>query len=282
MGGDSDEDTQVSDAVAELAAAPTQLADVVDTQGSEAWSLCDEEPETRVRPWWITGAAVAASLAVVGAAAWIAMPYLRGTQPPPTPIEPVAVPVTTTALAPPSAPAPPPTPPPPILNGPDGEFIAEMKGFGVPISDQDPQWTIDLAHAVCATAHDPGRPPGTHTVILLTEGVMENNPDWTRQQASRLTNGAVKHYCPEVWGPSQEKIASMPPDARYLAMLQDRLGITAVDDSLVQAAHQICARKAQGWSTGQVVDAMNSPNGREDEWVIVETAVNVYCPRYAD
>lgn len=111
MGGDSDEDTQVSDAVAELAAEPTQLADAVETTDSEAWSLCDEEPEARVRPWWITGAAVAASLAVVGAAAWIAVPHLRGGEPAPAPPSPVAAPVTTTTVA---KAAPPPPPPPPV------------------------------------------------------------------------------------------------------------------------------------------------------------------------
>ncbi|WP_229480848.1 DUF732 domain-containing protein [Mycolicibacterium mageritense] len=175
--------------------------------------------------------------------------------------------------------SPPPPQPSPALSGVDGQFIAEMKGFGVPVNDQDPQWTVDLAHAVCATARD-GHPPGTHTVTLLIEGVMENNPNWTRQQASRLTNGSIKHYCPEVWGPSRQEIASMPADARYLATLQDRLGITPVDDSLIRAAHQVCIRKSQGWSTDQVVDAINSPNERDDERVIVETAVDVYCPEY--
>jgi hypothetical protein len=191
-----------------------------------------------------------------------------------------------------SAPTPVPSPVPspalperPELERVDEKFIAEMRGFGVPISDQDPGWTIDMAHAICATARD-GRshryPPGVHTVIKLTEGMMENNPDWTRQQASRFTNGAVDHYCPDVRGPSQREIATMPPDERYLATLQDRLGITPVDDSLVRAAHQVCTWKEQGWWTDKIIDAMNSPNPREDELVIVETATDIYCPQYSD
>jgi hypothetical protein len=74
----------------------------------------------------------------------------------------------------------------------------------------------------------------------------------------------------------------MAPDERYLAALQDRLGITPVDDSLIQAAHQVCIWKEQGWWTDKIVDAMNSPNPREDEHVIVETATDVYCPQYRD
>jgi len=170
---------------------------------------------------------------------------------------------------------------PPV--GVDGTFIAEMRGFGVPVADNDPHWTIDLAHAVCATARDgqPNRyPPGVHTVVQLTEGVMENNTDWTRQQATRFTNGAIDYYCPEIWGPSEKEIAAMPSDARYLAELQSRLGITPVDDSLVQAAQQVCTWKAQGWRTDKIIDAMHSPNSRDDERMIVEIATDVYCPQY--
>lgn len=263
-------------------AEPTELAGIAesDTQSAYAWGLAeplpDESPQ-RPRSWFIVGSAVAASLTVVVVAAWVAVPHLRQTRT--TPAPPVGLPTTTMVIAdpPPSV-----APSPQELNAAAGQFIAEMKGFGVPVSDQDPQWTVDLARAICATAqgNHVRYPPGTHTVIVLIDGVMENNPDWTRQQASRLTNGAVDHYCPTVRGPSPQEIGMMAADDRYLATLQDQLGVTPVDDSLVRVAHQVCIRKSQGWLNNQVIDAMNSPNSRDHERVIVETAIGVYCPGY--
>jgi len=73
----------------------------------------------------------------------------------------------------------------------------------------------------------------------------------------------------------------MPPDARFRAVLQDQLGVTPVDDSLTRAAHQICTWKAEGWWTDKIVSAMNGSNPPEDEQIIVETAVQVYCPQFA-
>jgi len=60
----------------------------------------------------------------------------------------------------------------------------------------------------------------------------------------------------------------------------DRLGITPVDGSIVRAGHQVCIWKEQGWRTDKIVDAINSPNPRDDEQIIVEIATDVYCPPY--
>jgi hypothetical protein len=271
-------------------AEPTELAAVeTETESVRAWGLDegeDDPPTTRLTPRRITAAAVMTSLAAAVAAGVVALVYLDNEESAPTAAPPAATAGQPTTAAPslPNPASPEPLPPPAELQGIDGKFVAEMRGFGVPISDEDPGWTTDLAHAVCATAQDGGRdryPPGTFTVNMLTKGVMENNADWTRQQASRFTNGAVNYYCPDVWGPSQRKIAAMPPDDRYLAMLQDRLGITPVDDSLVRVGHQVCAWKEQGWWNDKIVDAINSPNPRDDEQVMVEMAIDVYCPQYS-
>lgn len=196
----------------------------------------------------------------------------------------------TTSAPPPSvttSPLPTPvTPTPPVLQGVDGEFIAAMRGYGVPVSEQDPQWTVNQARAVCAAAQDNPRryPPGGDTVLAFVKGVMENNPDWTRQQATRFTDVAVDYYCPRLRGPSQQEIAAMPSDQRYLATLQDRLGITPTDNgfSLINAARQWCGLKAQGWQNYQVVDATTlGPNDRKDLPEMVEIAIDVYCPEFS-
>jgi len=196
----------------------------------------------------------------------------------------------TTSAPPPSvtaSPLPTPaTPTPPVLQGVDGEFIAAMRGYGVPVSEQDPQWTVGQARAVCAAAEDNPRryPPGKDAVLAFVKGVMENNPDWTRQQATRFTDVAVDYYCPWLRGPSQQEIAAMPSDQRYLAMLQDRLGITPTDNgvSLINAARQWCGWKAQGWQNYQVVDATTlGANDRKDLPEMVEIAIDVYCPEFS-
>ena len=196
----------------------------------------------------------------------------------------------TTSTPPPSvttSPLPTPaTPTPPVLQGVDGEFIAAMRGYGVPVSEQDPQWTVGQARAVCAAAEDNPRryPPGKDAVLAFVKGVMENNPDWTRQQATRFTDVAVDYYCPWLRGPSQQEIAAMPSDQRYLTMLQDRLGITPTDNgvSLINAARQWCGWKAQGWQNYQVVDATTlGPNNRKDLPEMVEIAIDVYCPEFS-
>lgn len=286
--GDRDIDPTELASVAEVGGAePTEFAGVAEypTDSSFAWSDdlgVDDAPTQRLTPRRITTMAVAASLAAVavaGASAWI---YLRddgGLAPAATVQSPTPVP-----SAPPTLSTIPVTPAAqPELEGVDREFIAEMRSYGVPASDVDPWWTINLAHALCDTVHDGGPdryPPGTNMLIRLTEGVRTNNPDWTQRQASRLVHGSVDYYCPDVRGPSQDEIAKLPSDARYLAILQDRIGLTPVDNSLIQAAYEVCNRKAQGWLTSNVVDAINSKNSRDDDQVMVETAIDVYCPEY--
>ena len=276
----TDEEARASD--------PTELAGIAsaDTESVYAWALDeDDEAETlprRLTPRRITALAVTGSLLAVVAAAVIAMTTLREHE---ELAGPAAAPEQTTQVASPAPSAPSAsraTAPPP----PEDPFIAELRRYGVPVSQSDPQWTINLAHALCDTAQDPVTryryPPGGHTITVLTNGLRENDPTLTWQQAFRLTNSAVDHYCPEVRGPSQQQIAAMAPEPRYLALLQDRLGITPVDSTLVASGRQVCDLKAQGWMTGQIVDAMNGPNSREDEQAMVEAATEVFCPQHRD
>lgn len=267
---------------------PTELAGIAsaDTESVYAWAL-DEDDETealpgRLTPRRITALAVTGSLLAVAAAAVIAMTTLREREVPAGPAAAPPQPTTKAAAPAPAAPsASRATVPPPA---PENPFLAELRRYGVPVSQSDPQWTINLAHALCDTAQDPVTryryPPGGHTISVLTKGLRENDPTLTWQQAFRLTNSAVDHYCPEVRGPSQQQIAAMAPEPRYLALLQDRLGITPVDGTLVASGRQVCDLKAQGWMTGQIVDAMNGPNPREDEQAMVEAATEVFCPQY--
>ena len=225
--------------------------------------------------------AVAASLTALAAVGVLALLYRGDTEDVRTPATEVPTVAPSTSME--AAPVPPTeAPSQPALSGVDGEFIAVLRGYGVPVSDEDPMWTIDLAHAVCGVAHDaPQRyPPGTATLVVLAGGVLKNNPDWTRQQATRFVTNAVDYYCPDIRGPSQREIDSMPPDARYVALLQDRVGITPLDDSLKRLAYQVCDWKTQGWINDRIADAIDSRSTPEDEQVIVETAIEVYCPQY--
>lgn len=66
------EPTEVSDLVAAAAASPTEMAGAVetDTESAFAWGLTEpilDDESHRPRSWLVTGAAVAASLAVVAA-----------------------------------------------------------------------------------------------------------------------------------------------------------------------------------------------------------------------
>ena len=256
--------------------APTEMSGFAEaeTDSAYAWGAIDYDdavPTQRLTPRRITTAAVATSLTIVAAATTVAWFYLRDKPHDAQESISVAVPTVT-------RPAPVATPTPPKLSGVNAEFIAELKRFDVPVNDLDPQWNISMADAVCKTGADMA--PGTHAILLLTNAVMENNPSWDKRQASRFTNSAIDHYCPKVAGPSQDEINAMPPDARYLARLQDRIGITPTDNTLIGAAHQICEWQAQGWTVQQMTDAINSPNPPDDERIIVETATDVYCPQY--
>jgi hypothetical protein len=269
----------------------------------------------------ITALAVAASLCILGAAGLVINNYIRERHAAPTPTVPSAaqapsssahrapssnsessvIPAPSSKLEQASTPAPFSTPqalpertvttPPSStsavesgLTPAEEQLLANLRRYGVPVSEADPLWTASLAWAVCATARDggPGRyPPGTDTMTALVQGVMDNNPGWTRQQASRLVLEAVNTHCPEMTGPSPQQIAAMPPDQRYLAMLADQLGITPVDGSLVRGAQQICALWAQGWYADQIAREINSPNSEDDERIIVDIATKVYCPQYS-
>lgn len=263
---------------------PTELGEVVETEANTAWSL-DDGPEVemprRFTPGRITAAAVAGSLIIAGIATGVAWHHWRDATPPTmTQPTPNAAPATTISSSPESEP-----PGPAELPGIDGEFVRQMRGFGVPVSDDDPQWIVDLARATCAAAVEGAEtdyPPGTATVTHLVETLMNMNPDWTRQQASRFTSGTIDQYCPSVRGPSRDEIAALPDDERYLAVLQDRIGITPIDgdDSLLRVARQVCIWSGQGWNTDRMVEAINSNNPPEDERVIIDTAVDVYCPQY--
>lgn len=181
--------TEVSDVVAAAASEPTELAGVadLDTTASEAWSLCNEEPEPRrLRPWFITGAALAVSLAVVGVAVWVAVPHLRGAEPPP-----VAAPTTTTqtttqttVAAPPLPPPPPPTvttvivqAPPPVTQTPaapqwvsiyDQQLFNRLTAQGLTIPDYG-QMARD-AHLVCAHLANGQSPYGVKQEYAAASG----------------------------------------------------------------------------------------------------------------
>lgn len=274
---------------------PTELAGTAtaDTESVYAWALDEDgdadDPPRRLTPRHITTLAVGASLAAIAVAAAVAVATLRpgadraATPPMPTSaaLPPRPAP-TTTATPQPRLPKR--TPAPPLADA-DATFLDKLRGFGVPINDSDPMWTVSLGRALCATALDPVSshryPRGSHTVSLLTKGLVEADPTLTPQEAFRLSNAAVEHYCPEVRGPSPREIAAMPPEARFLAMVQDRLGITPVDGSLVAGGRQVCELRASGATADQILDGMNSPNPREDEVVIVELATAVFCPQYA-
>ncbi|MGE3657140.1 MAG: DUF732 domain-containing protein [Mycolicibacterium sp.] len=227
--------------------------------------------------------AVGASALVIAGATTIIVLSLRDAadqksiaQPPPT--------STSAAAALPPAPTVS-TPVPPKLQAADAEFIAELKSYGVPVSGEDPQFDINMANAICALVHEqPTKyPPGTSTILQFVTGVMGNNPSWSRQQATRFVNASASHYCPEASGPGQDEIASMPPDARFLAILQDRYGMTPTGggQSAIRAAPSICAWKSEGWTNDQVMEAITGNNTPDTERAIVETAVSVYCPEYS-
>lgn len=221
---------------------------------------------------------------VIGTAGTVVALTFRSVSAPPA--APQTIPTTSpaptnaTAAHPPEAP----TPEQPKLDDADTAFIAELRRYGVPVSDKDPQFTIDMANAVCSLVHEQPQkyPPGTYTMLNFVDGVMGNNPSCSNQQATRFTNAAARHYCPDAWGPSQDEIAAMAPDAQFLAILQDRYGITPVGggQSAIDAAPHICSWKSQGRTDDQVTDAINSNNTLEVEQAIVETAVRVYCPHY--
>lgn len=280
--------------LAGVAEANTELAGAAeaDTQSVYAWGQVDDLDELP-EPWWtpkrITTATVMTSVVLTTAIVGLAVLYVgRGSgtasQPQTSTASTTAPPLARLQTAPTStSPAPPTGPTPPVLQGIDGEFIAAMRGYGVPVNEQDPQWTIGLARAICLAAEDnPLRyPPSKGTVLLFVKYVRENNPGWSQQQATRLVHGGVDTYCPWVWGPSQQEIDAMPPDERYLAKLLDRLGITPLDNgvSLINAAHQWCSWKAQGWGNGQIVDATNlGDNDRKLLPEMVAIGIDVYCP----
>lgn len=268
--------------------ADTELAGVAgaDTQSAYAWGQADDLDEPPQR-WWtpgrITAAAVISSVLLAAVVAGAAYRHIWGGPGPPTAPQTSAASATVPATLLIPTPA---TPTPPVLPGVDGEFIAAMRGYGVPVSEQDPQYTVGMARAVCRAAEDNPRlyPPGKDTVLAFVEYTMESNPDWTRQQATRLAHGGVDYYCPWVWGPSPEEIAAMPPDKRYLALLLDRLGITPSDNgvSLINGARQWCSLKAQGWGNGQIVNATTlDQNSRKDLPEMLQIAIDVYCPEFS-
>ncbi len=137
---------------AELAA-PTEQAGIAeaDTRSTYAWGEAEDivdYPTQRLTPKGITTAAVAASVVVIAAASAVAIAYLNVEE-----AQPVAAPPSATVQAPPPpmVVAPPAPPPLPVLTGVDGKFITTLKGYGVPVNDHDPQFSVDLAKAVCAT-----------------------------------------------------------------------------------------------------------------------------------
>lgn len=276
-----------SDEAPPTEAGPTVIgAEIDETEARTAWSLDDEEdwlPPRRMTPGSITALAVAASVVVIVAAGLVVTLKLGS-----DPGSPAATTRTTSVSSPvttvPSATAPPvsTTPVQPMLEGADADFIAELRGYGVPVSDEDPEFDIGMAHSICSLVDEqPAKyPRGTSTMLGFVEGVMINNPSWSRQQATRFTEAATRHYCPEASGPTQDEIASMAPDDRFLAILQDRYGITFVGRTAVEAAPYICTWKSQGWTDDQVMNAIDSANTTEAEQAIVDTAVSVYCPRY--
>ncbi len=239
--------------------------------GSEfAWGLddgVDAEPVQRFTARRITIAAVAASIAAMTTAAVVG--YLHWRTPP----------ASVAKLA-----APTPTPSPMSKLSPeDAAFVNEMRNYGVPVNEKDPESLVIWARGgVCGTALDPNEkshfPPGSHTVTNLTRAVLENNKDWTYQQASRFTVTAIKRYCPDVGGPSRQEIAAMPPEQRFLAILQDQKGLVPVNETFITGARNICRLKGEGLTVGEIVDGINSDMSPDDKRFFAEAAINVLCP----
>ena len=279
MGADDPVDEE-----APTSAAPTELgAAIEETEAHQAWALDDGDDEwerpTRLTPARITALAVAVSAIVIASAGTVIALKLRSSDSPPQ-----ATPATSTSPTPVATPPPEPPPPAePSLVGADAEFIAELRSLDVPFSEKDPQYVIDVAQSICSLVREePDKyPPGTYTMINFTDAMMTNNPDWSNRQATRFTQAAARHYCPDARGPSPDEIAAMAPDQRFLTILQDRYGMTPVSggQSAIDAAPYICSWKSQGWTNDQILSAISSNNSREINQAIVDTAVQVNCPR---
>lgn len=274
--------------------APTELGAAIDeTEARTAWSLEDGdewEPPRRLTPARITSIAVAASAIVIASAGAVIAVKLHGSE------EPTALgePLSSQRAAPPppvNTPAaiPPPPPIPPLgarLDAPDAAFVTELRSYGVPVSDADPQYVIDMAKAMCALVHEqPNKyPAGTYTMISFVDGVLGNNPEWSRPQATRFTRVAAEHYCPDAQGPGQDAIAAMPPEQKFIAILQDRYGILpggGSGQSAIDAAPTLCSWKAQGWTDDEILAAINSSNTPEVDQAILETSKAVYCQQFS-
>lgn len=128
--------------------APTDVAERVEVEPLEAWSLDDGEEWPAQRSWWPVLAVVAVSLAVVGIAIGAAYETLRGQPAATPPTAEVTTTVVSTAPEPTAAPTfktdvpdagtlepPRPTPPPPVLTPLDTQFLAALRKDGFEFSN---------------------------------------------------------------------------------------------------------------------------------------------------
>ncbi|QDF19774.1 hypothetical protein QEH38_gp42 [Mycobacterium phage LilSpotty] len=259
-----------ADAEAETGIAPTEPgAAIEDTEAVTAWSLDDGEewqPKRWLTPARITVAAISASVLVIGLSAAVAVHYTRDDPP------------AAAAVAGPPPSGRPPTPK-------DRDFMARLRERGVPADDW--RYYVDWAKLLCRTWQQSGIPPGVQATKWVEQEVREKEPTWSTAQVFQFTANTLSWYCPDIFGPTEEELAAMPPEDRLVFLLGSHVGLKVDDPASVAAmARGVCAELAAGNVVGAVIDGVQAANESHHGWSrdtstgVVFASIEAYCPEF--
>ena len=153
---------------------------------------------------------------------------------------------------------------------------------------EDWDYYVRNAKIMCDTVRK-GEPPGNFGFDVVKQVVRSDEPTWTTPQILNYSAAIYNWYCPEMWGPTDEQVAAMPPEQRLKARSNSCAGMMEPIDmnQMTSIAQNICQMLDGGTAYDKAVHTVHDSNKEANPQFtedvargVVGASVEAYCPAY--
>jgi hypothetical protein len=161
----------------------------------------------------------------------------------------------------------------------DRQFMDRLHELKVPADDW--RYYVDWAQRMCKIVRE-GEPPGAFGLNVVQQVVRNTEPTWTTPQILNFAATIYNSYCPEMWGPTEEELAAMPPEQRFIARMGSRSGLMPPKnpESIVASGKLVCTQLRAGRARAAIVEDIESQSKwtADQSEAMVGVSVEVFCP----